>query len=72
MDFDQTNFIMADNFMSDLASCVSIDLMPGESEPSMSSYPQQKMQPCLFPKTHAFTSFQCVTNPYDVDLGGIR
>lgn len=47
---------------------VNVDLMPGEFDPSNCMLPQQPMHHCLFPISAPCGSFQCVTNPYELQI----
>jgi len=57
--------------MSQLASSVHVDLMPGESDPSNFSLPQQPLHPCLFPSSRTYSTFSCVTNPCKFVTDGV-
>ncbi|CAI5741317.1 unnamed protein product [Peronospora destructor] len=62
----------ADELMSILAAAMCVDLMPGASDPSNYTLPQQSFHPCLFPRSSYFKSFRCVTNPYEAQVGGVH
>lgn len=62
----------ADELMSTLAAVMCVDLMPGASDPSNYTLPQQSFHPCLFPRSSHFESFRCVTNPYEAQVGGVQ
>lgn len=62
----------ADEIVSTLAAAVCVDLMPGASDPSNYTLPQQSFHPCLFPRSSHFKSFRCVTNPYEAQIGGLQ
>jgi DNA polymerase alpha/epsilon subunit B len=63
----------ADLWLATLASTVPVDLMPGENDPSNFTMPQQKMHPCLFPASARYSdTFKSVSNPYELDCGGVR
>ncbi|CAH0486095.1 unnamed protein product [Peronospora farinosa] len=62
----------ADELMSILAAAMCVDLMPGASDPSNYTLPQQSFHPCLFPRSSYFKSFRCVTNPYEAQVGGVQ
>ena len=43
-----------DMFLSNLAMCCSVTLMPGEHDPSNAMLPQRPFHPCLLPKSSRF------------------
>ncbi|KAI9917617.1 hypothetical protein PsorP6_012292 [Peronosclerospora sorghi] len=61
----------ADELLSTLAAAMCVDLMPGTSDPSNYTLPQQSFHPCLFPRSSYFKSFRPVTNPYDAQVGDV-
>ncbi|TMW69539.1 hypothetical protein Poli38472_001695 [Pythium oligandrum] len=60
-----------DELLSTLASSMSVDVMPGESDPSNHALPQQSFHSCLFPRSARFASFRAVTNPYEAQVGNV-
>lgn len=46
--------------------------MPGESDPSNYTMPQQPLHPCLTPLTTRYSSVRSVPNPYEAEVGGVR
>ncbi|XP_072167647.1 DNA polymerase delta subunit 2-like [Diadema setosum] len=61
-----------DDFLIQLTSCVPVDLMPGEYDPANSSLPQQALHRCMFPQAGLYPTFNCVPNPYEAKIGGVR
>ncbi|XP_032234373.2 DNA polymerase delta subunit 2 [Nematostella vectensis] len=61
-----------DEFLQQLASCVAVDVMPGEFDPTNHALPQQPLHRCMFPEAIAYPTMQSVTNPYEAVIGGIR
>ncbi len=57
--------------MYELCNVVPVDLMPGKTDPSNFALPQQPFNPCLFPQSQIWESFNCVTNPYQCSVDGI-
>ncbi|XP_017758195.1 PREDICTED: DNA polymerase delta small subunit-like [Eufriesea mexicana] len=53
-----------DTFLSNLAMCCYITLMPGEHDPSNSMLPQKPFHSCLLPKSSRFENFKSTTNPW--------
>jgi len=45
--------------------------MPGESDPSSVTMPQQPIHSALFPSARLYSTFQSVTNPYWSSLDNI-
>ena len=62
-----------DQFLTQLAASVPVDVMPGEGDPTNQALPQQPLHPCLFPEAARFAasgSFAAATNPHDFSVGG--
>ncbi|XP_003396970.2 DNA polymerase delta subunit 2 [Bombus terrestris] len=59
-----------DTFLSNLATCCSITLMPGEHDPTNSMLPQRPFHPCLLPKSSRLESFKSTTNPWISKIEG--
>lgn len=55
-----------DAFLTQLSASVSVDLVPGESDPSNFSIPQQPMHRCLFPSASTYSTFNSITNPCEI------
>lgn len=45
---------IVDTFLSNLAMCCNITLMPGEHDPTNAMLPQKPFHPCLLPKSSRF------------------
>ncbi|CAK9833422.1 DNA polymerase delta subunit 2 [Anthophora retusa] len=54
----------ADTFLSNLAQCCHITLMPGQHDPTNVMLPQRPLHPCLLPKSSRLESFKSTTNPW--------
>jgi len=63
------NLASADAFLLRLAGTVSVDVMPGHSDPTNIFFPQQPMHPLLLPKSSANSTMKLVTNPYSFSCG---
>ncbi|XP_077980348.1 DNA polymerase delta subunit 2-like [Glandiceps talaboti] len=61
-----------DDVLTQLVSCVPVDLMPGEYDPANYTLPQQPLHRCMFPQAMVYPTLQTVTNPYDANIEGIR
>ncbi|XP_076279134.1 DNA polymerase delta subunit 2 [Lasioglossum baleicum] len=55
---------ITDTFLSNLAKCCAITLMPGEHDPTNAMLPQKPLHPCLLPKSFRLESFKSTTNPW--------
>lgn len=64
----------ADVRLTELASGVPVDLMPGASDPANYSLPQQPLHQCLFPGATKFGGHNLnrCTNPHDFEVDGVR
>ncbi|KAF9146402.1 hypothetical protein BGX30_000748 [Mortierella sp. GBA39] len=67
--YDRSTFVTAptmifDSFLQEVCSSIDVDLMPGESDPSSVTMPQQPIHPALLPSTRQYSTFHSVTNPY--------
>lgn len=58
--------------MTELASAVPVDLMPGASDPANYSLPQQPLHPCVLPGVGRFKSVVRATNPHEFEADGVR
>ncbi|XP_002738996.1 DNA polymerase delta subunit 2-like [Saccoglossus kowalevskii] len=61
-----------DDILTELASCLPVDIMPGEYDPANYTMPQQPFPRCMFPQSRCYPTLEPVTNPYDVEIAGIR
>jgi len=61
-----------DVFFAQLAATAKVDIMPGETDPSNFTLPQQPMFLSLFPKTRIYSTFRTVTNPYLFQAGDFK
>ena len=60
----------ADVAVARLCALVPVDLVPGESDPTNASLPQQPIHPLLTPNASRFSSFVAATNPHECKIGG--
>ncbi|XP_074307014.1 DNA polymerase delta small subunit [Silene latifolia] len=58
--------------LSQIAAAVSLDIMPGTSDPANASLPQQPLHRCLFPGSSVYNTFRSCTNPHSFELDNIR
>ena len=63
-------FFKFDLLISQSLGSVYIDIMPGLTDPSNLSLPQQPFNSCLFPQGSRFNSLNLVTNPHSFDIDG--
>ncbi|KAK7206554.1 DNA polymerase alpha/epsilon subunit B-domain-containing protein [Myxozyma melibiosi] len=63
-----------DSVLAEISMSLSVDLMPGDHDPTNLSMPQQPIHPALLPNTRSFlgSSFRTVTNPCWWDMDGVR
>lgn len=61
-----------DSLLMTLATSVDVDLVPGDTDPTNHSLPQQPFNRVLLPRAGQYVSFQSVTNPYDCEIDGRR
>lgn len=54
---------VVDSFISQLASCVSVIIIPGDDDPVPISLPQPPFQPYIFKNSRSYQSFKSFTNP---------
>ena len=60
-----------DMSLTELASAVPLDLMPGAGDPSNYSLPQQPLHRCLLPGAAAYASVVRATNPHAFTVAGV-
>lgn len=60
-----------DMLLTQMASLVPIDIMPGANDPANCSLPQQPLHRCLFPGASRFDSVERVTNPHAFEVDGV-
>ncbi|KAM4748117.1 DNA polymerase delta subunit 2 [Rhinophrynus dorsalis] len=63
---------MLDEILLQLSGSVSVDVMPGEFDPTNYILPQQPLHRCMFPQSSPYATLQLVTNPYEAEIDGIR
>lgn len=61
-----------DALISELATSVPVDLMPGETDPTEPTMPQQPMHHALLPNSALYEGFTGRTNPFWCEVGGAR
>ncbi|RAL48715.1 hypothetical protein DM860_001035 [Cuscuta australis] len=61
-----------DILLTQIASAVPLDIMPGPSDPANFSMPQQRLHRCLFPGSSRYNTFRSCTNPHDFVLDNLR
>lgn len=61
-----------DDFLTQLAAGLDVDVMPGTTDPTNFMLPQQPLHRCLFPNATRYESFHCVTNPYNFSIDGLE
>ncbi|KAJ1656374.1 DNA polymerase delta small subunit Cdc1 [Dispira simplex] len=61
-----------DSLLEDLASSVTVEVMPGPNDPANHVMPQQPLHASLFPRTAQLSTFKSHTNPAWFDVDGVR
>ncbi|KAL3632420.1 DNA polymerase delta subunit 2 [Castilleja foliolosa] len=61
-----------DILLTQVASGIPIDIMPGANDPANFSMPQQPLNRCLFPGSKAYNTFRSCTNPHSFELDNVR
>ncbi|KAI8869863.1 hypothetical protein GQ42DRAFT_115934, partial [Ramicandelaber brevisporus] len=61
-----------DETLSQWASVTSVDLMPGATDPSTVTLPQQQLHSALLPRASLARDFRCITNPQHLDIDGVQ
>ncbi|CAH9127678.1 unnamed protein product [Cuscuta epithymum] len=61
-----------DIMLTQIASGIPLDVMPGPSDPANFSLPQQRLHRCLFPGSSTYNTFRSCTNPHCFELDKIR
>ncbi|KAG0349292.1 hypothetical protein BG004_008030 [Podila humilis] len=61
--FDTEPTTIFDSFLQDICSSVSVDILPGDKDPSSITMPQQPVHPALLPTARQYSTFHSVTNP---------
>ncbi|KAJ3161784.1 hypothetical protein HDU86_006555 [Geranomyces michiganensis] len=59
-----------DTLLASLCQSLSVDILPGDSDPANCSLPQQPLHPALFPTAAKYSTFQPMTNPCALDVDG--
>jgi len=62
----------ADSLLTQLASHLPVDLMPGEHDPTNISLPQNSFLPHLFPQARGCGNLRFASNPHERTLGGLH
>ncbi|KAI5624051.1 DNA polymerase delta subunit 2 [Silurus asotus] len=63
---------LLDELLVQLVASVSVDVMPGEFDPTNYTLPQQPLHTCMFPLCSSYRTLQLVTNPYRATVDGVR
>ncbi|GKV34561.1 hypothetical protein SLEP1_g42924 [Rubroshorea leprosula] len=61
-----------DLLLTQIASGLPLDIMPGSNDPANFSLPQQPLHRCLLPGSAAYNTFRSCTNPHCFELDNIR
>jgi hypothetical protein len=69
--FSSSAYTTLDVVLTQLATSLPIELMPGQFDPSNYALPQQPFHPCLFPIASTYTSVTFATNPNLFSVDGV-
>jgi DNA polymerase delta subunit 2 len=61
-----------DQVMSELATSISVDIMPGAHDPANNQLPKQPLHHCMFPLSSSLPTLNNVTNPYQFTVNGVK
>ena len=61
-----------DTILAELVSSIPVDIIPGEMDPTNISWPQQALNPYLFPHASRYSALQSAPNPYEFSLDGLK
>jgi DNA polymerase delta subunit 2 len=64
--------VALDQFLQEVCSSVSVDIMPGKNDPANAHLPQQPFHHSLFTTAGKLSSLKAVTNPYSSEIDGVR
>jgi DNA polymerase delta subunit 2 len=56
---------VVDDIVEELVQSITVDIMPGENDPSDEALPQQPLNRAYFPKSYNYGQLSAVTNPYE-------
>ena len=59
-----------DALMTQMACSLGVDIMPGDTDPSNYTLPQQPLSKCVFPLGAQYQNLNSVSNPYEFELDG--
>ncbi|GAA5922117.1 DNA-directed DNA polymerase delta subunit POL31 [Sporobolomyces koalae] len=59
-----------DRFLSQLCQSLPVDLMPGQTDPTAPTMPQQALHPAMLPSAAGWDNFEGRTNPWWFDVNG--
>ena len=61
-----------DILFTQLAASLDIHVLPGDSDPSNFTLPQQPLHHCLLPSAATYSSFAPLSNPARTSFGGLK
>jgi DNA polymerase delta subunit 2 len=61
-----------DILLTQIASSLPLDIMPGPNDPSNFALPQQPLHKCLFPGSATYNTFRSCPNPHSFQLDNVR
>lgn len=68
-DFQSSSSRHLDGLLSQIAVSCPVDLMPGATDPSNYTMPQQPIHPCMLSTCSRLSTLTLATNPYEAQVG---
>ncbi|KAF7667921.1 hypothetical protein LDENG_00042190 [Lucifuga dentata] len=63
---------LLDELLLQLVASVSVDVMPGQYDPTNYTLPQQPLHRCMFPLSSVYPTLQLASNPFQANIDGVR
>ncbi|XP_029017482.1 DNA polymerase delta subunit 2 [Betta splendens] len=63
---------LLDELLLQLVASVSVDVMPGQYDPTNYTLPQQPLHRCMFPLSSVYPTLHLTSNPYQANIDGVR
>ncbi|KAM3867809.1 DNA polymerase delta subunit 2 [Diretmus argenteus] len=62
---------LLDELLLQLVASVSVDVMPGQYDPTNYTLPQQPLHRCMFPLSSVYPTLHLASNPHQADIDGV-
>ncbi|CAJ1067982.1 DNA polymerase delta subunit 2 [Xyrichtys novacula] len=63
---------LLDELLLQLVASVSVDVMPGQYDPTNYTLPQQPLHRCMFPLSSVYPTLHLTSNPHQANIDGVR